>query len=237
MEPFELRVEGEPGVMDAGQVLRVLTLLTDVAGAVAPRNAALPLAGLSIGSATATITPADVTVSDLGERVQAAFDDPNRLDRQIRSDLSEAFRTRHDYGIDGFGYRVSGTLVPFDQATYRRAMASLVRPSSWTSVTGEVRSVGRAVRGVSGRITNRVSGRVVNFDAPDRLDDALRETLFRRATLSGPAELDDDGTILSVHVERLEALGPAVRLSDLDFSDVTADAAASHAVLREMRGG
>jgi hypothetical protein len=230
-----LRVEGEPGSMDAGQSLRVLTLLAEVLQVVAPDDAPLPLTALRASSAVAEITSPDVAPGLLIAELHAALSDPSVLPRYQRNELTEAFRSRGEFGIDGFGYGSNGSALPFDEPTYRRVVASLDRPITWTSVSGVVRGVGRTRRGVSGRITNEVDGRVVNFDAPSRLEDPLREALFRRATLSGTAELTDEGVVRRMQVDHVEHLGDFVRLTDLNLDDFDVDHEEAQARLRGLR--
>jgi hypothetical protein len=127
--------------------------------------------------------------------------------------------------------------MPFDDATHRRMLDSLRRPVTYTSVTGEVRGIGRTSRGVSGRITNRVDGRVVHFDASNDLADVWREAIFRRATLFGAAEVAEGGGVTRIQVERVEVIGSFARLTDCDLDDLPFDAAATDAALRELRDG
>lgn len=232
---FELRVEGQPGQLDAAQSLRVLSMLAEVAVAVAPEGAELPLVDMRISSATALVEPTSVSAEHLIARVDDALQQPAQITRQLRSGLTDAFRTRSDFGIEGFGYRVSQRSVPFDQSVYRRMERSLSRPTDWASITGEVRSVGRSQSGLYGKIRDTVDHHVVNFEAPNDLDDALRESLFRRAVLSGETEMDDGGNVKRIVVERVEQLGPLVRLSELDLGDARLDSDATLRALEDLR--
>lgn len=230
-------MDGVTGELDATQSLRVLALLAEVTRAVAPDDADLPLSGLSIGSAVATIDPSGVTREELVARTRKAFDDPTRLTRRLRKDLTDAYRTRSEYGITGFGLRYDGTRIAYDDQVQHRFDQSLTRPTVWASVTGDVRNVGQAQTGIYGKIRSELHARVVNFEAPDSLGDELREALFRRASVSGQAEVDQDGVVKRVLVERVTALGPVVRLTDFDAGDVRVDSAATLAALRELRSG
>lgn len=126
---------------------------------------------------------------------------------------------------------------PFDEQVYHRFKRSLARPIGWASVTGEVRSVGRAQGGLSGTVRSELVGNVVHFEAPAHLEDSLRETLFRRALVSGETEVDGSGAIKRVVVERVELLGQHQRLTDLDLADVDFDPAGTLDALRELRRG
>lgn len=55
--------------------------------------------------------------------------------------------------------------------------------------------------------------------------------------MSGQAEVDQDGVIKRVLVERVTPLGPVARLTDFDAGDVQLDSAATLAALRELRSG
>lgn len=233
----ELHVEGQPGELDAGQSFRILAMLAEVAGAVAPDGTELPLTHLRTSSAIAVIGPTGVSSEDLLQRVDQAFEHPIQLTRRLRSDLSEAYKTRTGYGITGFGFRHEKRSVDFDQRVYRRVAVSLSRPTGWASVSGEVRNVGRSQSGISGKIRDAIEGHVVNFEAPSRLEDELREVLFRQADLSGETEVDEAGAIKRIVVERVEPLGPTRRLTDHDFSGLPLDSEATLAALQELRRG
>lgn len=231
-------MEGDPGVLDASQSLRVLAMLAELLISVAPEDAELPLADLHIDSAVASIAPTNVAEAELAERVHDAFERPTQLTRRLRSDLADAFRTRDQFGIEGFGYRQNGRDLAFDQKTFRRVDRSLARPTGWAAVTGEVRRLGKTrAGGVSGKIRSTVDGHVVNFEAGGALEDSLRESLFRRAVLSGTTEVDDEGIVKRVFVERVERLGKFTRLSDADFDDVEFDTQATLAALKGLRSG
>lgn len=210
-------------------------MLAAVARSVAPEDAELRLAGLAVGSALATIKPSGVTGEELLARTRTAFDDPTRLTRRLRKDMTDAYRTRFDYGITGFGMRYNGTKIGYDDRVQERFEQSLTRPTVWASITGDVRNVGQAQSGIYGKIRSELHRRVVNFEAPASLGDDLREALFRRAAVSGQAEVDEDGVVKRVLVERVSALGPFVRLTDFDPGDVRLDSAATLAALRELR--
>lgn len=224
--------------MDASRSLHVLAVLADVVSAVASDGVELPLTGLTIGSAVAFIDSPNADSDDLLQRAEAAFQHPVQLTRRLRQDLADAFRTRADYGIAGFGLRTGNRAAPFTDRIYQRVLASLSRPTGWASVTGVVRSVGRASNGVSGKIRNEVDGRVVNFEAPSALEEALKSVLFRRAILTGPTESDDDDHRLTrMVVERIEELGAPRRLSDLELGDIEFDSDATLRALQELRRG
>lgn len=153
---------------------------------------------------------------------------------------SPSWRTRlrwSDAGIAGFGLRYDGTELSYDDRVQTRFVRSLMRPTVWASVTGDVRNVGQAQSGIYGKIRGELHGRVVNFEASASLGDDLREVLFRRACVSGQAEVDHEGVVKRVLVERVTALGPVVRLTDFDAGDVRLDSAATLAALRELRSG
>lgn len=232
-----MRVDGRHGELDATQSLRVLALLAEVARSVAPDDAELPLTGLAISSALATIDPTGVTREELLSRTREAFDDPTRLTRRLRKDLTDAYRTRFDYGIDGFGLRYDGSKVRYDDRVQARFEQSLTRPTVWASVTGDVRNVGQAQSRIYGKIRSELHRRIVNFEAPGSLGDDLREALFRRASVSGQAEVDEDGVVKRVLIERVTPLEPVARLTDFDAGDVQLDSAATLAALRELRSG
>lgn len=234
---IELRVEGRTGELDATQSLRVLALLAEVARSVAPDDAELPLSGLAVGSALATIEPAGVTREELLARTRKAFEDPTRLTRRLRKDMTDAYRTRFDYGIAGFGMRYDGTKLSYDDRVQARFEQSLTRPTVWASITGDVRNVGQAQSGIYGKIRSELHRRIVNFEAPASLGDDLREALFRRASVSGQAEVDQEGVVKRVLVERVTALGPMARLTDFDAGDLRLDSAATLAALRKLRSG
>lgn len=210
-------------------------MLAEVAVAVAPEGVTLPLVDMHISSAAVLLDPTSLSAAHLMDRVEDALQHPTQIARQLRTGLTEAFRTRSDFGIEGFGYQVPQRSVPFDQKIYRRMQRSLSRPTGWASITGEVRNVGRSQSGLYGKIRDTVDHHVVNFEAPNDLDDALRESLFRRAALSGEAEMDDSGHVRRIVVERVEQLGTAVRLSDLDLGDVRLDTDATLRALEDLR--
>lgn len=234
---MELQVEGELGILDAEQSLRVLAMLAEVVGAVAPESAELPLMQLRGDSAVAVVEPTGISSGNLLDRVREAFEQPMQLTRRLRSDLSDAFATRESYGIAAFGFEHAARRVNFDERVYRRVAASLARPTGWASVSGEVRSVGRAQSGISGKIRSAVDAHVVNFEAPAGMQDELRDVLFRRATLSGETEVDEAGIVKRIVVERVEPLGEPRRLTDADFSDLPFDSEATLDALRDLRRG
>jgi hypothetical protein len=234
---LELRVEGEPGVLDAGQSLRILAMLAEVATVVAPEGTELLLTELRSTSAVAVIDPTGISSHSLFERVHDAFGHAIQLTRKLRSELVEAFQSRAAYGIAGFGFRHETSSLPFDEGVSRRIETSLSRPTGWASVSGEVRSVGRSQSGLSGKMRDAMNGHVVNFEAPPGMEDELRGVLFRRAALSGECEADDAGFTKRIVVERVEPLAPTRRLSDGDFSGLAFDSEATLAALQELRRG
>lgn len=232
---MELRVEGESGVMDAGQSLRVLTMLADVVRAVAPEDADLPRKDLHLGSAAATIKSPDVASDQLLSEVRAAFAHPHRLTRRLRQDLHDAYEQRNVYAITGFGFSTGKSTLDYDGPIHTRVSQSLSRPTGWGAVTGEVRHVGRAGRGLSGKIRSEVEGHVVNFEAPATFEDELRETLFRRAALAGEVEVDEEGSVKRLIVERVRLLDTPKRLSDLQLPVDEFDEQTTLAALQELR--
>lgn len=190
-----------------------------------------------MGSAPATIEPVGVTREELSTHIQGAFNDPTRLTRRLRRDMTDAYRTRADFGIAGFSIRHDGTTISYDSRAQTRFEQSLTRPTVWASITGDVRNVGQAQTGIYGKIRSELHRRVVNFEVPASLGDDLREALFRRAAVSGQAEVDQDGVVKRVLVERVTALGPTVHLTDFDAGDARLDSAATLAALRELRSG
>lgn len=235
---IDLRIDGELGELDAIGSLQFLLLLAEVAEAALPEAERLAMTGVRAGSAVVEIDPVGVDDDEAIERIDEQLQRPATLTRDLRSRLHTSYEHMSENGITGASFMASSRSTTFDEEAHQRVVRSLERPTQWVEVVGEVVRLGKTQAGrITGRISDDKTRRALSFDAPMAIEDSLRPLLFKRAALSGPADVDVDGHPTALVVEHAREVGRVTRLADFESGDEKVDGDAALARLIELRRG
>lgn len=235
---IDLRIDGELGQLDAVGSLQFLLLLAEVAEAALPEAERLAMTGVRAGSAVIEIDPVGVNDEEAIERIEEQLRRPETLTRDLRSRLHTSYEHMLEHGITGASFMASSRSATFDEEAHQRVVTSLDRPTQWVEVVGEVLRLGKTqARRITGHISDEKTRRALSFDAPLAIEDSLRPLLFRRAALSGPADVDEDGNPTAMVVEHAREVGRGTRLTDFESGDDKVDGDAALARLTELRRG
>lgn len=235
---IDLRIDGELGELDAIGSLQFLLLLAEVAEAALPEAERLAMTGVRAGSAVVEIDPVGVDDDEAIERIDEQLQRPATLTRDLRSRLHTSYEHMSENGITGASFMALSRSTTFDEEAHQRVVRSLERPTQWVEVVGEVVRLGKTQAGrITGRISDDKTRRALSFDAPMAIEDSLRPLLFKRAALSGPADVDVDGHPTALVVEHAREVGRVTRLADFESGDEKVDGDAALARLIELRRG
>lgn len=235
---IDLRVHGELGELDAIGSLQFLLLLAEVAEAALPDAERLAMTGVRAGSAVIEIDPVGVEDDEAIERIEEQLHRPATLTRDLRSRLHTSYEHMSEHGITGASFTASSRSASFDEDAHQRVVESLARPTQWVEAIGEILRLGKTQAGrITGRIADEKGRRALSFDAPMAIERSLQPLLFKRAALSGPADVDEDGRPTAMVVEHAREVGRVTRLTQFEAGDEKVDGDAALARLIELRRG